>query len=559
MLSLITLALAIVAAAWFYHAGLSDLRAQAAANSGMEPQTAIGRFFDLAGGWALKMALVIAAAAGICLGVTILGIKKWQRELGNRCQKALDEAGRAKQRYLGQMADNRILEEQGRKARVELEKRLTSLTNSYATLEDELNKRKQAEKSLAQQTQQLERSKDVLELHVQARAEELQKLQRRNELILNSAGEGICGLDLLGKATFVNPAAARITGWKVEELLGKSEQQIFFPADFREGKGMREPLKDKDGEYSIEQVFQRKDGSPFIVEYVRTPIRENDRVVGAVIVFKDITERKRAEEALAQKAVELARSNAELEQFAFVASHDLQEPLRKIQSFGDRLKAKCDASKLGEGRDYLDRMQNAAARMQKLIEDLLTFSRVISATQAFRQVDLGNIAREVLVDLEVLIEKTHAQVTVGDLPTIDADPSQIRQVLQNLIGNALKFQPSDAVPIVSIQAESVDRQSLLDAYPLKRLHNGNPDDQFCLLAVQDNGIGFDEQYLEKIFAVFQRLHGRGEYEGTGVGLAVCRRISDRHGGAITARSKPGEGATFIVMLPIQHPKSEVAE
>jgi light-regulated signal transduction histidine kinase (bacteriophytochrome) len=295
------------------------------------------------------------------------------------------------------------------------------------------------------------------------------------------------------------------------------------------------------------------------VEYVRTPIKENDRVVGAVIIFKDITERKRAEESLAQKAAELARSNAELEQFAFVASHDLQEPLRKIQSFGDRLKARCDASKLGEGRDYLDRMQNAAARMQKLIDDLLTFSRVISATQPFRSVDLGNIAREVLVDLEVLIEKTHAQVTVGDLPTIDADPSQIRQVLQNLIGNALKFQAPDAVPIVSIQAEMVDRQALLDAYPLKRLHGGNLDDQFCLLAVHDNGIGFDEQYLEKIFAVFQRLHGRGEYEGTGVGLAVCRRITDRHGGAITARSRPGEGATFVVILPAQHPKMEATE
>jgi two-component system sensor kinase FixL len=531
LLSLTTLALAVGATAWLYREGLNGLQA----------------------------ALVTGGAAGGFLIVTIVAMKRWQRELTNRCQKTIEEAGRVKQKYSSQMADNRILEEQGRKARMELEKKLASLTHAYATLEDEFNKRKQVEKSLAQQTQQLERSKDVLELHVQARAEELQKLQRRNELILNSAGEGICGLDLHGRTTFVNPAAAKITGWKVEELIGKTEQQIFFPADFREGKGNLEPVKDKDGEYSIEQVFQRKDGAPFIVEYVRTPIKENDRVVGAVIIFKDITERKRAEESLAQKAAELARSNAELEQFAFVASHDLQEPLRKIQSFGDRLKARCDASKLGEGRDYLDRMQNAAARMQKLIDDLLTFSRVISATQPFRSVDLGNIAREVLVDLEVLIEKTHAQVSVGDLPTIDADPSQIRQVLQNLIGNALKFQAPDAVPIVSIQAEMVDRQALLDAYPLKRLHGGNLDDQFCLLAVHDNGIGFDEQYLEKIFAVFQRLHGRGEYEGTGVGLAVCRRITDRHGGAITARSRPGEGATFVVILPAQHPKTEATE
>src|SRR5689334_15978565 len=164
---------------------------------------------------------------------------------------------------------------------------------------------------------------------------------------------------------------------------------------------------------------------------------EKDKVVGAVVIFKDITERKRTEDTLARKAAELARSNAELEQFAFVASHDLQEPLRKIQAFGDRLKLKCEAVQLQDGRDYLDRMQSAAARMQTLINDLLTFSRIISASQPFVPVDLGAVTKEVLVDLELRIEKSHAQVTVGQLPTIEADPTQMRQLLQNLIGNAL--------------------------------------------------------------------------------------------------------------------------
>ncbi len=295
-------------------------------------------------------------------------------------------------------------------------------------------------------------------------------------------------------------------------------------------------------------MLTREDGSNFPVEYVKTPILEKDKLVGAVVIFKDITERKRTEDALARKAAELARSNAELEQFAYVASHDLQEPLRKIQAFGDRLKSKCDAVQMQEGRDYLERMQNAAARMQTLINDLLTFSRVISTTQPFVPVDLAVVTKEVLTDLEVRIEQTKAKVDVGALPTIEADPLQMRQLLQNLIGNALKFQPPNAQPVVKISGQIVNRGfGGSQAEPL---------DQLCELTIQDNGIGFEEKYNEKIFAVFQRLHGRNEYEGTGVGLAVCRRISDRHGGTIAATSKLGEGATFTVNLPVKHSKGE---
>jgi light-regulated signal transduction histidine kinase (bacteriophytochrome) len=249
-------------------------------------------------------------------------------------------------------------------------------------------------------------------------------------------------------------------------------------------------------------------------------------VVGAVVMFKDITERRLAEDKLAHKAAELARSNAELEQFAFVASHDLQEPLRKIQAFGDRLKLKCEAVNLEEGRDYLERMQSASARMQTLIKDLLTFSRIIRASQPFTTVDLAIVTREVLGDLEHRIEKSKARVEVGTLPRIEADPTQMRQLLQGIFPNP----PPTA----------------------------DPEDKLCVVMVEDNGIGFEEQYLEKIFAVFQRLHGRSEYEGTGVGLAVCRRITDRHGGIITATSKPGQGSTFVVILPMQQPEVKEA-
>jgi light-regulated signal transduction histidine kinase (bacteriophytochrome) len=272
------------------------------------------------------------------------------------------------------------------------------------------------------------------------------------------------------------------------------------------------------------------------VEFVKSPINENGVMIGAVLIFKDITERKRVEETIAQKADELTRSNAELEQFAFVASHDLQEPLRKIQAFGDRLKLKIGEAIPAEGQDYLQRMQNAAARMSTLINDLLTFSRVFRRTDPLVLVDLGTVIRGVISDLEVRTEKSGAVVDVGELPTLEADPMQMHQLLLNLISNALKFQAPGSKPMVTIRS---------------RKFSSNSGEWHCEISVQDNGIGFDEKYMDKIFAVFQRLHGRSEYEGTGVGLAVCRRITDRHHGTIAARSQVGKGSTFTITLPVK--------
>jgi light-regulated signal transduction histidine kinase (bacteriophytochrome) len=330
-------------------------------------------------------------------------------------------------------------------------------------------------------------------------------------------------------------------------LIGTPEQEIF-------GSNGSNADGAPAGRNSEERIFYRKDGTCCTVECVRTPINENGEVLGAVLVFKDITERKRVEDTLAQKAAELARSNTELEQFAFVASHDLQEPLRKIQAFGDRLKTKCNGAVAPEARDYLERMQNAAARMRTLIGDLLTFSRVMRSAEPFVPVDLAVVTKEVLGDLELRIEKSGARVEVGDLPVIEADPLQMRQLLLNLISNGLKFQPPGAVPVVKIQSRILTRGAGTDTIFFKQ-SPGNEEpspssEQFCELSVQDNGIGFDEKYIDKIFAVFQRLHGRGEYEGTGVGLAVCRRITERHHGTIIAHGTPGAGATFTVTLPM---------
>jgi PAS domain S-box-containing protein len=511
------------ASSFFYFEGTQALNTL----KGVDINRALMKQFDDRG----QGVVLAAAAGGSAFAVGMVAAAAWWRRAWRTRLKNRDEQWRKTVTGVQLLlAETRKAEAHLTKSHGELKEELASQTYKSAQLQTELDQLKKAEKSLSQQRQVLESSKTVLELHVQERASELQRLQRRYELILNSAGEGICGLDLEGKATFVNPATGRITGWPVSELVGKTEQEIFGPKA-PEGKGLS-----AEGLNNGERMLQRKDGSAYPVEFVKTPLNENGKVVGAVVVFKDITERKRVESQIAQKASELARSNAELEQFAFVASHDLQEPLRKIQAFGDRLKTKCEGVIPAEAVDYLDRMQSASARMRTLINDLLAFSRVIRSSEPFVAVNLGQVTKEVLVDLEVRIEKTGAKVEVGELPTIEADPMQIRQLFQNLIGNALKFQAAGTQPVVKISSKTYSAVS---------------GERLCEVIVSDNGIGFEEKYLEKMFAVFQRLHGRNEYEGTGVGLAVCRRIADRHHGSITAKGELGKGATFIITLPIR--------
>jgi signal transduction histidine kinase len=239
----------------------------------------------------------------------------------------------------------------------------------------------------------------------------------------------------------------------------------------------------------------------------------------------------------------LARSNRELQDFAYVASHDLQEPLRKIVTFSDRVKATSGDGLSEQCRDYLERMQSAAGRMQTLILDLLEYSRVTTRAQPFTEVSLKDLLKDVLSLFDVRLDEVHGRVDVGDLPTIDADPMQIRQLFQNLIGNALKYHKRGVPPAVSVSSRIVRRAGRVGALRI--------GDEICELTFTDNGIGFDMQYAERIFNVFQRLHARSEYEGTGVGLAICRKIAERHGGSITARSSAGEGATFVVMLPLR--------
>ncbi len=254
----------------------------------------------------------------------------------------------------------------------------------------------------------------------------------------------------------------------------------------------------------------------------------------------EISERKQTEEKLKLYAAKLEWSNRQLQEFAYVASHDLQEPLRKVMVFGDRLKAKYSEILGDQGQDYIERMYSATKRMQTFINDLLMYSRVTTKAQPFVPVDLTTVAKEVLSDLEVRIEQIDARVEVGDLPTIETDPLQMRQLFQNLIGNALKFHKKDERLVVKVMGEFI--------------HDGNgntPDNEFYQITVEDNGIGFEEKYRDRIFGIFQRLHGRSEYDGSGVGLAICHKIVERHGGSIKAESTPGQGAAFIITLPVK--------
>jgi len=246
--------------------------------------------------------------------------------------------------------------------------------------------------------------------------------------------------------------------------------------------------------------------------------------------------RLRAESALQQREVDLLRSNEELERFAYISSHGMHEPLRKIQSFGDRL---ISSTKLeGRSLDFLQRMVAAAGRMQELIEDLLMYSRVNASQRPFVPTDLNQVVAEACNTLELQIEEAHATFHLDPLPAIDADKIQMLQLFQNLIGNALKYRREGVPPVITI---AIDKPS-----------KPGTEDNLLYLSCQDNGIGFEPQYAEQIFEPFKRLHGRGEYSGSGIGLSVCRRIVERHGGIIYATSAPGVGTCMHLSMRLSH-------
>ena len=386
------------------------------------------------------------------------------------------------------------------------------------------------------------------DIDARRRAEDL-LAQERNLLrsLIDTIPEHIFIKDLRGRFVLDNIAHRKfLKTHDLSEVVGKSVF-YFFPQELAALYHADDQTIIRTGNPVInrEEPAVTPEGKLTWFSTTKVPLRDMDgAMVGLVCVSSDISERKAAEEKLRMFSYQLERSNNELRDFASVASHDLQEPLRKIQAFSDRLRAKCYPALGEQGRDYLDRMQKAAGRMQTLIQDLLILSRISSKAQPFVEVDLAGIVQGVLSDLELRIEQTGAKIEVGFLPKIEADPVQMRQLFQNLLSNGLKFHKPDQPPEIIISAKVLAVQDY-------QLSGAAPGDEVCQIMIKDNGIGFEEQYVEQIFALFQRLHSRNEYEGTGIGLAVCRKIANRHGGSIVAKSAKGEGATFIVMLPLK--------
>ncbi len=421
----------------------------------------------------------------------------------------------------------------------------------------------------------------------------LKRQRAEYQMIFDSVPAFVVYKDKNNRHLRVNRYAAELLGRPAEEIEGKSAEEIgpveqarkYYADDLeviesgRAKRGIIEPLTTANGEtrWLETDKIPYLDLSGAVVGVILFAVDVTERQRAREILQKtnealevrvrertselsranealhiEVAERRRAEEKLQRFAAQLEQNNGELQDFAYVASHDLQEPLRKVRAFGDRLRAKCGATLGEEGVDYLSRMQNAARRMQILIDDLLAYSRVTTKAQPFVEVDLNQVVREVLSDLEVRIEQVQGVVELEDLPSLEADPTQMRQLLQNLIGNGLKFHRDGFPPHLRVRGALLRNGNQLANGDGGR--NGHGADGHYQLCVEDNGIGFDEKYLDRIFTVFQRLHGRGEYEGTGVGLAICRKIAVRHGGQITAKSTPGRGTTFIVTLPLKQPQ-----
>ncbi len=365
-----------------------------------------------------------------------------------------------------------------------------------------------------------------------------------------------------GRTLDINHEYSHAFGYTRDEVIGKTSLELGFWSDLKERDALRELLNAQGGVRDFEAHFRAKSGEVktalLSVEAIEV---EGQRCM--ISLMKDISERKLMEEqlrksndelelrvqertaelrlsnkALMEYAAKLERLNKELQDFAFVAAHDLQEPLRKIQTFCDMAISRCSPALDSAGKAYLDKVLDLAGRMRDLLHNLLLYSGVAERPESFKQIDLGGIAREAADLFEEDFEKTGGRIEIGDLPSISADETQMLRLFENLIGNALKYRGAES-PRIKIHAKL--------------------DEGRCEILVEDNGIGFEQQYAERIFRPFQRLHRRSEYGGEGMGLAICRKIVEWHGGTIRAESKPGTGSKFILELPVKHDRREMMQ
>ena len=376
-------------------------------------------------------------------------------------------------------------------------------------------------------------------LHTELQKETLKQSEERYRRMIEEIEDyAIILLDPHGTIQNWNLGAEKIKGYRADEIIGKNFRIFYTQQD--QAIKLPETLLEqaaRDGRAAFEGWRKRKDGSVFWGNIVITALHdESGKVIGFTKVTRDLTEKKLSEDRVKEYAAQLEKRNKDLEEFTYVASHDLKEPLRKIIAFGDLLSLSCKSTVDPKAAEYVGRMQDAANRMMSLIDDLLQLSRVGTDLTEFTYTDLNEIVDRVVQDLEPAIVEKNASITVDKLPSLAVKPLQMQQLFQNLIANALKFNDKE-VPTLSITST-----------PLPK---GDYPGEYHRIFVKDNGIGFDQEYSERIFEAFHRLHGRSTYSGSGIGLAICKKIVELHDGAISATGEKGEGATFIIDLPEQ--------
>ena len=388
---------------------------------------------------------------------------------------------------------------------------------------------------------------EIHQVELELQNEELRHAQTeleisRNEYsdLFNSSPVGYVTTNAGGLISMVNRAACDIFGKSPPQLVGSTFSMLIHPEYYSEYYTCRKNVSLYGGKDFCEVRIIRNDGQPVFVRLEMKSGRSmSDNTLLWHFAMTDITRQKKAEaelkrsnKRLKQRTAELELLNREMQDFVFIASHDLKEPLRKIRTFGALLLEKAKGSLDEISIDYIARMQNAAARMDRLLVSLLEYSRVTTDTEPAEEIDLTKTIGDALSNLEILVQETQARIEIGDLPIVKGNRTRMVQLFQNLLQNALKFKKADEPPQIKIYArkgkEEADR-----------------------VIVEDKGIGFDESYTDKIFVPFKRLHGKTEFDGVGMGLSICKKIMDRMGGAITARSEPGHGARFIVTFPTQ--------
>jgi PAS domain S-box-containing protein len=392
-------------------------------------------------------------------------------------------------------------------------------------------------KTIQTQNSELREARDSLEERVKRRTEELRRSEEHFRLLVTTVLDyAIYMLDPQGRVASWNSGAERLKGYRAEEILGRSFATFYLPED-QDKPGRLLKIASRQGRADDEGWRVRKDGSRFWAGAVITALYDDaGNLIGFSKVVHDLTEHKKAEEALRRQAADLARSNADLQQFAYVASHDLQEPLRMVTSYmqiiADQYRGKLDA----DADECIGFAVDGAQRMRQLITGLLAYSRVGTRGQQLSLTDCSAVLSEVIANLNVAIHESAAIIECESLPTVMIDAAQMAQLFQNLIANALTFH-GNAIPRIRVSAQ----------------RNGAG----WKFSVEDNGIGIAPEHYERIFVIFQRLHDRIKYKGTGIGLAICKKIVERRGGKIWVTSERGRGSTFYFTIPDNPPDVEI--